>query len=375
MMNYTGERDTVWRQIEKAERLIIYGAQVVAYGVYVAIKEVIGRMPEAFVVSSIDNNPLIIDGILVIEFNENISSSSLVIVATPEIYHEDIKNKLEQLGIGKSLYVDTHMEYLIMSEYFRKKGRFTLLEDIPTLKYNESIQLSERDKDLSGVNMHMAKFHRDPILIGDYHIPSWIQPIQVGAALTDNRISGLQDNTGDNISYKNPNYSELTAMYWVWKNRSDEYMGICHYRRMLVLDNNDISKIKQNHINVVLPLPFVCYPDTSGQYGRYISIEDQQKMFLALKEVSPEYYELAKQILKESYLYNYNMFLADCQTYNDFCNWLFPILKRAEELCEPDGEVRKDRYIGYLGEVLTTIYFICNRNNLKIAHVEKKWMV
>lgn len=374
-MDYTGERDIVWRQIEKAEGLIIYGAQVVAYGVYVAIKEVAGRIPNAFVVSSIDNNPLNIDGIPVTEFNENISSSSLVIVATPEIYHENIKNKLKQLGIGKSLYVDTHMEYLIMSEYFRKMDRFTLLEDISSLKYNESMQLSERDKTLSGVNMYMAKFHRDPILIGNYHIPSWIQPIQVGAALTDNRIAGLQDNTGDNISLKNPNYSELTAMYWVWKNRSDEYMGICHYRRMLVLDNNDISKIKQNHINVVLPLPFVCYPDTSGQYGRYITIEDQEKMFLALKEVSADYYELAKQILKEPYLYNYNMFLADYQTYCDYCSWLFPILKRAEELCESEGRVRKDRYIGYFGEVLTAIYYLSNINNLKIAHVEKRWMV
>lgn len=41
----------------------------------------------------------------------------------------------------------------------------------------------------------------------------------------------IPDNTGDNISAKNPNYCELTALYWVWKNLDCEYIGLCHYRR------------------------------------------------------------------------------------------------------------------------------------------------
>lgn len=372
-MNYTDERDAIWRQIEEADTFLIYGAQVVAYGVYIAIKEVIGKKPEAFIVSFREDNPLVIDDIPVVELNMNVSASSHIIVATPEIYHKDIKDKLEQFGIYKRIYVDTHIEYLIMSRYFRKANRFKLLEDIPLLE--DMDKTSEESTHLSGIKMYMAKYHKDPFLKGDYKIPYWIQPIQVGAALTDNRIEKLQDNTGDNISYKNQNYSELTAMYWVWKNRNEEYQGICHYRRMLILDDDDIRMINQNHINVVLPLPFVCYPDTSGQYSRYISLDDQHKLFKALKEVSPEYYESAKQLLKEPYLYNYNMFLADRQTFCDFCCWLFSILKRAEELCEPEGIARKDRYIGYFGEVLTAIYFLYNKNNLKIAHVEKTWMV
>jgi len=366
-MIYTPERDKIWKQIEEANIYYIYGAQVVAYGVYAAIKEVLGKYPEAFLVSSMANNPLKIEHIPVIEINGNIDSNALIIVATPEIYHEEIKDKLQHFNLNNILFVDSHNEYLIMSRYFQQLGRFKLLEDFPL--HNKS------ENKLPDVKMYMAKHHLDRKLKGKYYIPSWVIPIQVGAALTELRIAELTDNTGDNISYKNYKYSELTAMYWAWKNSSEEYQGICHYRRILLLDEDDLRKIKQNNINVVLPLPFVCYPDASGQYSRYIAIDDQKKMMQALKEVSPQYYMEALKILKEPYLYNYNMFLADSHTFNDYCEWIFPILERAEELCEPEGLERKDRYIGYMAEVLTAIYFLCNKYNLNIVHGEKKWMI
>ena len=45
----------------------------------------------------------------------------------------------------------------------------------------------------------------------------------------------LRDNTGENISKKNPFYGEYTFYYWYWKNllkfkKENEWVGFCHYR-------------------------------------------------------------------------------------------------------------------------------------------------
>lgn len=63
---------------------------------------------------------------------------------------------------------------------------------------------------------------------------SIIKPLHVGKANSYNDIGCIGDDTGDNISFKNPFYCELTAHYWVWKNESlSDYVGFMHYRRHL----------------------------------------------------------------------------------------------------------------------------------------------
>ena len=62
-------------------------------------------------------------------------------------------------------------------------------------------------------------------------------PVQVGKELHPDVDLGIQpDNVGDNISAKNPYYSELTAIYWAWKNLNADYVGLAHYRRHFSLN-------------------------------------------------------------------------------------------------------------------------------------------
>ena len=49
-------------------------------------------------------------------------------------------------------------------------------------------------------------------------------PVHVGREGKD-ALPYQPDNTGDNISAKNPSYCELTGLYWAWKNLDCDYLG------------------------------------------------------------------------------------------------------------------------------------------------------
>ena len=84
-----------------------------------------------------------------------------------------------------------------------------------------------------------------------------LTPIQVGRECTQNDLGMIGDNTGDNISIKNPYFCELTATYWIFKNVKDDIVGLCHYRRYFNFKNdhtkinkigNDFSKWSGNNL-------------------------------------------------------------------------------------------------------------------------------
>ena len=63
------------------------------------------------------------------------------------------------------------------------------------------------------------------------------------------------------------------------------------------------------------------------------------------------------------------MLIAKREVFDDYCDFLFSVLERTEELALPKGAERADRFAGYLGENLTTIYF--RKNKDKFEAVEK----
>lgn len=226
------------------------------------------------------------------------------------------------------------------------------------------------------IEVFQAQSHMDRILQNTINSHKYICPIQVGANLTDKVFIDRRDNIGDNISTKNRNYCELTASYYAWKHSQAAFKGLCHYRRIFDINDEQMGELLKRSTgwDVILPYPSIHYPNIAGQHLRYINETDWCAMRLALKETAVEYYNVFDSIFQEQFFYNFNMLIARQDVFDDYCNFLFSVLSRTEELTTPKGWERSDRFAGYLGENLTTLYFMANKDRLKILHAGKIWL-
>ena len=354
-------------------KLIIFGAQGYALGAYEAIKELYPKRELLFfMVSKMGSNAPVVGGIPVREIGEVSSEmtpeqkdSCEVIIATPENIQPDIEETLESCGFRCHIRLTSERWDELMKLYHIKLNRFLPLSALP-VGYNKPF-----------TRVFMTKSDKDKPLIHAPNLPEYMLPLQAGAARTDIRIADRLDNTGENISPKNGNYSELTGLYWVWKNKlcvdnsskcDDQYYGFAQYRRMLTFSGDDLLRLKDNDVDAVLPYPLPYEPNIHAHHERYLKNEDWEAMLTALKELQPEYADYFPQVLEQKYLYNYNVILAKKSVLRDYCEWLFPILERTEELSIPKGSERNDRYIGYMGETLETLYFMKNADRLNVVH-------
>ena len=346
----------------------IYGAGIVATSIYTALKSTYNCIPLAFLTSEKSDNPFEIDGIPVKALSEwdVLDNNIRYLVAVPKSHHDDIAQSLCCRKIDKEqiVFIDDCLENKIMGNFYMKSSVLMTVQ-----------QILESEKPT--IEIFQAKCHVDRPLQNALDYPNYVYPIQVGAALTDKIISELRDDEGDNISKKNVNYCELTASYYAWKHSNADYKGLCHYRRIFDISDEQMKELleKKSEWDVILPYPSIHYPNISTQHSRYINEADWNAMLQALKETVPGYYDKFEGIFQQQFFYNFNMLIARREVFDDYCAFLFSVLGRTEELTMPRGWERADRFAGYLGENLTTLYFIANRDKLKVIHTGKMWLV
>lgn len=378
----------------------IYGAGIVATSIYTAIKTLYYKKPLFFLVSDTaqgqaDVNPAEIDGIAVKRVSEWNRERFRIhyLVAAPVVHQDAIAASLYSMGVDDEeiLMLTNEIEDRIMEAYYSSLGNCRTISGIISEDRNDKEKLvgygigdqrmtANRRTDYEGrIQVFQAKCHVDQPLRNSVKLPGYIVPIQVGAVFTNEKIASIQDHQGENISGKNRNYCELTATYYAWKHSKADYKGLCHYRRIFDLSEKQMQTLleQEQEWDVILPYPSVHYPDISAQHMRYINEKDWQALLQALRETAPEYLEAYERLLMsgEQYFFNYNMLVARAEIFDDYCSFLFRVLGRAEEVVMPRGWERADRFAGYMGENLTTLYFLANRDRLKTAYAGVRWLV
>lgn len=220
----------------------------------------------------------------------------------------------------------------------------------------------------------------------------FFMPIQAGAELNDIKSPFMLDNTGDNISFKNKNYCELTCHYWAWKNLHNiDIIGLNHYRRYFDFDCKfasfapdrkfiseesflsktyhcpNLDKILADY-DIILPNTRNYPYSMATQYAVFHIVDDWNIMKKIIMELSPEYIPAFEKMMEHrNYSSNYNMFITKWEYFNEYSEWLFKILFEVEKQCKISEYQGQARIFGYMAERLINVY--CEYKHLRIKHV------
>lgn len=206
-------------------------------------------------------------------------------------------------------------------------------------------------------------------------------PIQVGADLHDD-LGYIKDNFGDNISKRNPNFCELTALYWIWKNEKEaDIIGLSHYRRYFFYDTENIgfdNILPIEEINKILDKKDIILPKKL-EFGRKITVKSQYyeshhtddllKCGKIIDKLYPKYSKSFKKVLKRHYLYAFNMFIMKKENFDKYMEWLFNIFDEFEKDLDLEKyDSYNKRVFGFLSERLFNVWIL--NNKLKIKEID-----
>ncbi len=187
-------------------------------------------------------------------------------------------------------------------------------------------------------------------------------PLHVGReGKTD--LGYLCDNTGDNISRKNQYYSELTGMYWVWKNyQGSDNVGICHYRRFLTNDAGrlfteaEIESLLTRYDLITTKTLTMRYPYYDG-FSHNHNLRDLEVALEIIKEMYPDYYDTLDEMVHKRNTWFGNIMICKKTLYNEYCSWLFPIFFEMEKRIDVESyDDYHKRVYGFISEFLLYVW-------------------
>lgn len=210
-------------------------------------------------------------------------------------------------------------------------------------------------------------------------------PLHVGSEGKED-LGYQKDNTGENISLKNPYFCELTGLYWAWKNLNADYIGLAHYRRhfmytkksnndkfLNVLTYKEASDLLEKN-DVILPKKRNYIIETLyNHYKHTMYVEPLDETRNIIKKLYPDYLDEFDNLKKRRSAHMFNMFIMKKEIFDDYCKWLFDILVELEKRIDnTQYDNFHARFYGRISELLLDVYL--RKNNIGYKEINFIYM-
>lgn len=210
-------------------------------------------------------------------------------------------------------------------------------------------------------------------------------PLHVGSEGKED-LGYQKDNTGENISLKNPYFCELTGLYWAWKNLNADYIGLAHYRRhfmyakksnndkfLNVLTYKEASDLLEKY-DVILPKKRNYIIETLyNHYKHTMYVEPLDETRNVIKKLYPDYLDEFDNLKRRRSAHMFNMFIMKKEIFDDYCKWLFDILFELEKRVDnTQYDNFHARFYGRISELLLDVYL--RKNNIGYKEINFIYM-
>lgn len=228
---------------------------------------------------------------------------------------------------------------------------------------------------------------KQPVLGNDL-----FSPLHIGSVSPeeDNNedLPAFCGDAGDHIAHYYERWGDLTALYWVWKNTSHDYVGMAQRRRYLSLSGGmerdhavpDCSEavVKRNRWTLKSASSFIIENDvicpraysieeltiakdlrSPWQFYRKEggNPEDIDELLRIIKEKYPDIYIHGFEFVYGNKMIPWNIFLMKRDIFDGYCNFIFSILFEFEKIRDISSTGSFQRNIwGLVAEILGNIY-------------------
>ena len=183
-------------------------------------------------------------------------------------------------------------------------------------------------------------------------------------------------------------YSEMSKLYYIYQLYkkgiiSSKYVGINHYRRYFAFTDNipNPDEIFKKY-DAIIGYPYIKKNGMKFQYCLRHRCENYDEIIDVIKDIKPEYYNMALNVSNETTVYLNNMFIMKKEDFLKYCEFIYDVLfefDRRHNFTNDDDVLNyvkkyfkenqvisiQQRIQGYLCERIANIFYYQNFKKIK----------